>query len=36
MGKNGDAKAFFMKIIQIWRKFIIDNDLLLHMMDYQV
>jgi len=34
MGEKGDAKAFFMKIIQIWRNFIIDNDLSLHMMDY--
>ena len=36
MGQNSNAKAFFTKIVQIWRNFIIDNDLSMHMMNYQI
>lgn len=36
MNDKVSAKAFFSKIVEIWRRFIIDNDLNEELMDYQL
>ena len=34
-GNTSNARAFYQKIIQIWRKFILENDFEHHMQDFQ-